>query len=165
MSRLSLATLLLITTFLTACQSKYGDEMPADFSFKIESVDGSSSYDSSTGQFILKYLAGDSLVYAPLTMETKRAIYQEFCKADFMRFPDEFLCNPLEEMTLPSFPTLLTINYHGESKKVYGPDKCGCIFYQWFKFKRFEELTDLIRSRIYGQDVIQKMRPSDIMYE
>lgn len=165
MSRLSLATLLLITTLLTACQSKYDEEMPANFSFKIESVYGSDSYDSSKGQFVRQYTNGDTLVYAPLTMETKRAIYQEFCKADFMSFPDEFLCNPLGGMTLPSFPTLLTINYHGNSKNVYGPDKCGCIFYQWFKFKRFEELRSLIWGRVYDQKAIQAMSPSDLAAE
>ncbi|MDR6193677.1 thioredoxin-related protein [Siphonobacter sp. BAB-5404] len=31
MPRLSIAVLLLITTFITACQSKYEQKMPADF--------------------------------------------------------------------------------------------------------------------------------------
>lgn len=162
MSRLSLATLLLITTLLTACQSKYEKEMLADFSFKIDSPNGSDSYESSTGQFVRQYTNGDTLVYAPLTMETKRAIYQEFCKADFMSFPDEFLCNPLAGMTLPRSTTLLTVTHRGKSKTVYGPHQCGCIFYQWFKFKRFEELTGLMRENIYNQKAIQAMRPPDL---
>lgn len=163
MSRLSLAALLLITTLLTACQSKYDEEMPADFSFVIQSLSAFplDSYDSAKGTFTKLYLKGDSTIRVPISLKEKKAFYQAFCKADFLSFPDEFKC--IGGGAVPGFQTKIIVTYKGTTKTIYMDDICVHHPLELIKVKRFEELTSKLNTWIHSQKAVQRMRPADYM--
>ncbi|PQA59672.1 hypothetical protein [Siphonobacter curvatus] len=156
MPRLSLAVLLLVTTFLSACKSKYDEEMPADFSFVII-ASHYDSYDSSKGIYT-KFHTGinsNSQAHIPLSMAKKKAFYQAFCEADFQSFPEYFEC--FGGGAFPYLPEELIIYYKGTVQKVTYNPTCDASPLEIIKVKRYKALRSQLKDWIYNQKAVKEL--------
>lgn len=156
MSRLSLAFLLLTTTYITSCQSKYDKEMPADFSFVIINRHYD-FYDSSKGIYT-KFHTGinsNSQAHIPLSLAKKKAFYQAFCEADFQSFPEYFEC--FGGGAFPYLPEELIIHYKGTIQKVTYDPTCKASPLEIIKVKRYQALRSQLNDWIYKQKAVKEL--------
>ena len=152
---------LVISVLLSCNIQKYDNQMPTDFSFRINNE--TDSYDSKTGVFTRKYVGKDSTVNILLTKDEMILIYEVFKKKDFMSFPNEFECDKNGGGTLPAFDTTIEIIYNGKHKSVTNTTYCDKKIEQK-KSDKFNEFESEIMKIIKNKPEIKRMRNCDMIF-